>query len=254
MCLREDIKNILDKDPAARSALEVILFFPGFHAITWHRNAHALWQTKNEFLRFIALCIAANVRFFTGIEIHPGAKVGHRVWIDHGMGVVIGETAEIGDDVVLYHGVTLGAGASARMGAASRDVKRHPTIMDGVVIGSGAQVLGDITVASGAQIASGSIVVKDVPENSVVVGVPGRVILQHGRRVKEEMPDIEAEAIKSLRDKLSKLEDKLDALNLGDKGQTLSATTIDNKSESQQEQPIGQEEDPVELFLHGAGI
>src|SRR5580700_4736036 len=195
--IQENIQTILDKDPAARTRLEVILCYPGFHAITVHRYAHWLWRRK---LYTAARFLSHVSRVLTGIEIHPGATIGRRVFIDHGMGVVIGETTIIGDDCVIYQGVTLGAGAAARMGPLTRSKKRHPTLGVGVVVGSGAEIQGDITVGDNARVASRSIVLKDVPANSVVVGVPGRVILRDGQKVKHDVPDpdIEAEAIKSL--------------------------------------------------------
>ena len=202
---RECLENILDKDPAARSRLEVALCYPGFHALILHNLAHPLWQagwrTPARFISHIS-------RVLTGIEIHPGATIGRRVFIDHGMGVVIGETAEVGDDTVIYQGVTLGAGAAAREGAKSRDTKRHPTLGQGVVVGSGAEIQGAIIVGDNVRVASRSIVLKDVPANSVVVGVPGRVIYQDGRKIarNEEVPDIEAEAIKALKLKLEEMD------------------------------------------------
>ncbi len=186
--IEETIHTILEKDPAARSALEVVLCYPGFHAVTIHLLTHWLYQRRYYTL---SRWISQLSRIFTGIEINPGATVGRRVFFDHGMGVVVGETAIIGDDCVIYQGVTLGAGASARMGAASRGTKRHPTLGQGVIVGSNAEVQGDITLGDNVRVASGSIVLKDVPSNSVVVGVPGRVIYRDGQKVRDEMPDIE---------------------------------------------------------------
>lgn len=263
MSLKEDIETVLSKDPAARSWLEVVLCYPGFHAVTLHRIAHWLWKHN---LHLAARFVSHMTRFATGIEIHPGATLGRRVFIDHGMGVVIGETAVVGDDVVIYQGVTLGAGAAARKGATTRGQKRHPTLGNNVVVGSGAEIQGDIHVGNNVQVASGSIVLKDVPDNSVVVGVPGRVIYRDGRRVKEEIPDIEAEAIKSLKEHILKLEEKVQALeaklgppaavSAGAQSQPLAETTY---SEPQQQLPpfepaAGVEVDPVDVFLHGAGI
>jgi serine O-acetyltransferase len=263
MYLRECIKNILDHDPAARSALEVILCYPGFHALVFHKFAHALWhkgiRTPARFLSHIG-------RVMTGIEIHPGATIGRRVFIDHGMGVVIGETAEIGDDCVIYQGVTLGAGAAARQGAQSRDTKRHPTLGKGVVVGSGAEIQGAIFVQDNVRVASGSIVLKDVPANSIVVGVPGRVIYRDGQKVEKvqgDVPDIEAEAIKSLNDNLRRMEQELCDLRsklkqqkqeisrmrtqLTDTEETLSGTDY-------QSVDTDKEWEPVDVFLQGAGI
>jgi serine O-acetyltransferase len=165
--LREDLETAAKRDPAARSRLELLLAYPGLHAVWLHRLAHRMWA--NPGLRLPARLLSHLNRWLTGIEIHPGAQIGRRFFIDHGMGVVIGETAEVGDDVMLYHGVTLG-------GRESRRVKRHPTVRDGVLIGAGARVLGPIVVGEGAQIGANAVVVKDVPAGAVVVGVPGRVL------------------------------------------------------------------------------
>lgn len=162
--IREDIKSVFSRDPAARNTLEVIFHYPGLHAVWLHRVSHKLWQWG---FKWIARLLSNITRFATGIEIHPGAKLGRRVFIDHGMGVVIGETAVVGNDVTLYHGVTLG-GTSWQAG------KRHPTLCSGVVIGAGAKVLGPITIGKNARVGSNSVVVKDVPENATCIGVPGR--------------------------------------------------------------------------------
>src|SRR5690349_10829085 len=165
--LRSDVKAVFERDPAARSVPEVIFCYPGLHAVWFHRLSHWLWVRKRYFLgRFVSHL----GRFFTGIEIHPGATIGKGFFIDHGMGIVIGETAEIGDNVTLYHGVTLG-------GVSWEKVKRHPTLQDNVVVGSGAKVLGPFTVGHNSKIGSNSVVVKEVPANSTVVGIPGRVVM-----------------------------------------------------------------------------
>ncbi|MBU5613403.1 serine O-acetyltransferase [Geomonas azotofigens] len=206
--LKSDIKAVFDRDPAARSVLEVIFCYPGLHALWFHRVAHWLWKHKFYFLGRFTSHIG---RFMTGIEIHPGATIGKGFFIDHGMGVVIGETAEIGDNVTLYHGVTLG-------GVSWEKVKRHPTLMDNVVIGSGAKILGPFTVGKDSKVGSNSVVVKEVPPNSTVVGIPGRVVmatekpldrpdLEHGK-----MPDPEAKAISCLFDQIRELERKYNAL------------------------------------------
>lgn len=161
---REDIQAARDHDPAARSNVEVVLSYPGVHAVWGHRVAHAMWKTSPK-LRVPARLVSQTVRALTGIEIHPGAQIGKRFFIDHGMGVVIGETAEIGDDCMLYHGVTLG-------GTSLAAEKRHPTLGNGVVIGSGAKILGPITLGDGAHVGANAVVVKDVPENATAVGVP----------------------------------------------------------------------------------
>lgn len=204
--LQEDIDTIFAKDPAARSTLEVLTCYPGLHAIWLHRLAHALWGWK---LRLLARLVSHLSRWLTGIEIHPGATLGRRVFIDHGMGVVIGETAEVGDDVLMYMGVVLG-------GVSLEKVKRHPTICDGVIIGSNAIVLGPITVEHDAKIGSGSVVVKPTPANATVVGVPGRVVkigevdcrlrpdLHH-----ERLPDAVTETLTDLTQRIAALEAQL---------------------------------------------
>lgn len=164
--IKEDIHAVFDRDPAARNALEVLLTYPGLHALLLHRTAHFCWEHEQK---FVARGIGYASRMLTGIEIHPAAKIGRRFFIDHGMGVVIGETAEIGDDVTLYHGVTLG-GVSWQKG------KRHPTLEDGVVVGAGAKVLGPFTVGKNAKIGSNTVVVKPVPENATMVGTPARMV------------------------------------------------------------------------------
>jgi serine O-acetyltransferase len=170
--LREDIQSVLDRDPAARSTLEVLCCYPGLHAIWFHRLANRLWRSDFHFLgRFISHL----GRFLTGIEIHPGATIGRRLFIDHGMGVVIGETAEIGDNVTLYHGVTLGGTSPAVDSRAQVNVKRHPTLQDGVIVGSGAQILGPITVGAGARVGSNAVVTRDVAPATTVVGIPARM-------------------------------------------------------------------------------
>lgn len=179
--VRNDIASVFDRDPAARSALEVLLCYPGLHAVWGHRLSHWLWAHN---LRLLARWLSQVVRSFTGIEIHPGATIGPRFFIDHGMGVVIGETVEVGADVTLYHGVTLG-GASWSKG------KRHPTLEDRVVVGAGAKVLGAITIGSDSRIGANAVVVKSVPANSVVVGVPGQSVARSRLRLPEDRPDLE---------------------------------------------------------------
>ncbi|MRR35316.1 serine O-acetyltransferase, partial [bacterium] len=166
--LHEDIQSVKERDPAARSSIEVFFCYPGLHAIWFHRVAHWFWK-RNLF--FLGRFLSHLGRFCTGIEIHPGATIGRRLFIDHGMGVVIGETAEIGDNVTIYHGVTLG-GVSLEKG------KRHPTIGDGVVIGAGAKVWGAITIGANSRIGANAVVVRSVPANSVVIGVPGQVVVR----------------------------------------------------------------------------
>lgn len=204
--LREDIQTVFAKDPAAKSVLEVICCYPGLHALWFHRLSHFLWGHK---LRFTARLLSHVSRFLTGIEIHPGAKIGRRFFIDHGAGVVIGETAEVGDDVLMYQGVVLG-------GTSLEKKKRHPTIGNGVVIGCGAVVLGAITVGDEVRIGSGSVVTRPVPPGTTVVGVPGRVVenhhqpsadLEHGK-----LPDPVAEAIKLVLEEQDEIHQRLERL------------------------------------------
>lgn len=167
--IRNDIKSVLERDPAARNVLEVLLCYSGLHAIWAHRLAHKLWQSG---FKLLARWISQITRGITGIEIHPGATLGNNFFIDHGMGVVIGETAIVGDNVTLYHGVTLG-------GTSSQKVKRHPTLEDNVVVGAGAKVLGAITIGKESRIGANAVVVKSTPPNSVIVGVPGQVLVRN---------------------------------------------------------------------------
>jgi serine O-acetyltransferase len=214
--LRKDVRAVFDRDPAARSVLEVVLLYPGFHAIISHRIAHWL-QKKN--LKFLARLVSQLNRFFTGIEIHPGATIGEGLFIDHGMGVVIGETCEIGDNVTLYQGVTLG-------GTGKETGKRHPTIGNNVVVSSGAKVLGSITIGNNVKIGAGSVVLKDVPDNCTVVGVPGRVVVKEGKKVADaartsqidlqhnELPDPIGERITCMQNRLDSLEARLAELEV----------------------------------------
>jgi serine O-acetyltransferase len=200
--LKEDIRSVFDRDPAARTTLEVFLCYAGLQAIWEHRVTHWLW---NHNFKLIARIRSQLTRFYTGIEIHPGAIIGRRFFIDHGMGVVIGETAEIKDDVTLYHGVTLG-GVSTSKG------KRHPTIENGVVIGAGAKVLGAITVGENSRIGANAVVVDDVPRDSVVVGVPGHVVHKEGQPRKavdlnhNKLPDTIELEIEELAKRVGELE------------------------------------------------
>lgn len=202
--IREQIDTIFREDPAAKSWVEVVLCYPGFHAILLHRLAHSLY--RNRFF-LIARVISQVSRFLTGIEIHPGAKIGRRFFIDHGMGVVIGETAEIGDDVLIYQGVTLG-------GTGKDKGKRHPTICNNVVIGTGAKVLGNILVEHDSKIGAGSVVVTSVPPHSTVVGVPGRVVRRREVEPEEKLehcklPDPEGDLIRGLTSRVEELETEL---------------------------------------------
>jgi serine O-acetyltransferase len=223
--LRDDINSVFDRDPAARNALEILLCYPGLHALWIFRIAHWFW-VRDFFL--LGRFISHVGRFLTGIEILHGAKIGRRFFIDHGMGVVIGETAEIGDNVTLYHGVTLG-------GVTWDKVKRHPTLEDNVVVGSGAKVLGPFTVGRGARIGSNSVVVKEVPANATVVGIPGRAVMaqqkEEGRADLEhgKLPDPEAKAISCLFDQIRELERKY-AL-LAEEHETLRKTVENSRKE-----------------------
>ncbi|WP_456456564.1 serine O-acetyltransferase [Thermovibrio sp.] len=211
--VREDIKTVFERDPAARSVLEVLLCYPGLHAIWFHRIAHWLWNHK---LKLPARIISHISRWLTGIEIHPGAKIGRRFFIDHGMGVVIGETTEIGNDVTIYHQVTLG-GTSTKKG------KRHPTIGNNVVIGAGAKVLGPVKIGDNCKIGANSVVVKDVPPNSTVVGIPGKIVRREGIKPTKvdlehgKLPDPIMETLKQILDIVHNLEVEVKLLKKGEK-------------------------------------
>lgn len=203
--LKEDIGIIYKKDPAADNLLDVILCYPGFHALLLHRIAHKLWKMK---LPVIPRLISTFSRFLTGIDIHPGAQIGRRFFIDHGMGVVIGETTIIGDDVLLYQGVTLG-------GTSSKKEKRHPTLGRGVVVGAGAKVLGNITLGNYVKVGAGSVVIDDVPEHATVVGIPGRIVVQKiyddekGQLMHNRIPDPITCELNRLKYEVKDLQDKL---------------------------------------------
>jgi serine O-acetyltransferase len=207
--LRRDIRAVRERDPAARSTLEVLLCYPGVHALAFHRLAHAMWRhgwkIPARFLSHVS-------RFVTGIEIHPAAKLGPGLFIDHGMGVVIGETAEVGENVTLLQGVTLG-------GTSLKREKRHPTLGNNVVVGAGAKIIGAFKIGDGSRIGAGSVVVREVPTNSVVVGVPGRVTYRDGQRVagdidldQTDLPDPVSKAIEQLVDRIRVLEDELETV------------------------------------------
>ena len=206
--MKEDIDNIFENDPAARSVLEVVLTYSGLHAIWSHRIAH--WFFKRKFF-FIARAISQISRFFTGIEIHPGAKIGRRFFIDHGMGVVVGETCEIGNDVTLYQGVTLG-------GTGKEKGKRHPTLEDGVLVATGAKVLGSITIGANSKIGAGSVVLKEVPPNATVVGIPGKVVMIDGVRTvakkldHQNIPDPVGDRCDSLEKTIEQLQRDIESL------------------------------------------
>ena len=205
--LKEDLHCVFERDPAARSTLEVLTTYPGVHAVMFHRFSHRLWRRG---LRFPARLLSFLGRTFTNVDIHPGATIGRRFFIDHGACVVIGETAEVGDDVTLYHGVTLG-GTSWNKG------KRHPTLKDGVVVGAGAKILGPIIIGERVRVGANSVVVKDAPADCTVVGVPGRVVEQRSVRVAPGldhnlMPDPVARSIQCLVDRIDALESELRGL------------------------------------------
>jgi serine O-acetyltransferase len=216
--LREDIRCVFGRDPAARNTFEVLTTYPGVHALLVHRVSHALWQRG---FKWPARLLSTLARWLTGVEIHPGAQIGRRFFIDHGMGVVIGETAEVGDDCTLYHGVTLG-------GTSWRAEKRHPTLGNNVIVGAGAKVLGPLIIGNGARIGSNAVVVKDVPEGATVVGVPGRVVWKptpedEARRkaiaekmgfdaygMTRDMPDPVAHAINGILDHIHAMDQRMD--------------------------------------------
>lgn len=205
--IKEDVAVVFEQDPAARSSIEVILTYSGLHAIWFHRIAHFLYTHKRFFL---ARVISQFSRFLTGIEIHPGAKIGNRLFIDHGMGVVIGETCEIGDNVTIFQGVTLG-------GTGKEKGKRHPTVKDNALIASGAKVLGSIVIGENAKIGAGSVVLRDVPANSTVVGIPGRVKVQDGIKIKKDLnhcdlPDPVADRLKEMEMEITQLKEQLKEL------------------------------------------
>jgi serine O-acetyltransferase len=247
--LRRDVEVARERDPAARSLAEILLLYPGLHAVWMHRVAHRLWRGG---ARFPARAVSQAARFLTGIEIHPGASVGPGLFIDHGMGVVIGETTEIGEDVTIYQGVTLG-------GTGKETGKRHPTVHDGVIVGTGARVLGPVDIGEGAKVGAGAVVVKDVPANSTVVGNPGRPVVVDGQRVDPErihhpdidhtrLPDPVAEALACLVRRVAELEAQVTALRAGE-------TPPEPEGDEKDCLPTVQEEIAAILGLNGgAGI
>jgi serine O-acetyltransferase len=210
--MKDDINSIFERDPAAKNILEVFLCYPGLHAVWLQRISHWLY------LRNCIICsrlISEFARFITGIEIHPGAKIGNRFFIDHGSGVVIGETAEVGDDVLLYQGVTLG-------GTGKEKGKRHPTLLNNIVVGSGARILGNITIGNNVKVGAGSVVLKSVPDNCTVVGIPGKIVARDGKRLTPEqmlahgdLPDPEWEHFEELQKKIEQLENRVANLEKG---------------------------------------
>lgn len=214
--IREDVANVLEHDPAARSRLEIYLCYSGLHALWFYRCNHYLWN-HNFFL--LARWLSQVARFLTGIEIHPGAQIGRRFFIDHGHGVVIGETAIVGDDVLLYQGVTLG-------GTGKEHGKRHPTLLDKVVVGGGAKILGNITIGRNCRIGAGSVVLRDVPDDSTVVGVPGHIIFREGKRVvitdPKQINDPLSEALAAVATEVKRLSERVCHLEGSDGSEPLS--------------------------------
>lgn len=205
--MKQDVEVVFDQDPAARTYIEVMLTYSGLHAVWSHRIAHAFHKRK---FYFIARVISQVSRFFTGIEIHPGAVIGQRFFIDHGMGVVIGETCEIGNNVTLFQGVTLG-------GTGKEKGKRHPTLKDNVLVSAGAKVLGSIVIGENSKVGGGSVVLREVPPNSTVVGIPGRVVIQNGQRVRKDLdhqnlPDPIAEMLKGMELEIDQLHKEIEQL------------------------------------------
>jgi serine O-acetyltransferase len=205
--MRRDVRTVLERDPAAQSPLEVVLCYPGVHAIWFHRLAHPLWKAG---WRTLARFLSHISRFMTGVEVHPAAVLGPGLFIDHGMGVVIGETAEVGENVSILQGVTLG-------GTSTKREKRHPTLGDDVVVGAGAKIIGGFRIGNGSRIGAGSVVVREVPENSVVVGVPGRVTFRDGARSgidlnQSDLPDPLARTLEQMVERIHALEAEIESL------------------------------------------
>ncbi len=238
--IREDIQSVMERDPAARSKLEVGLLYPGFHAVLMHRFSHALWirgwKLSSRFFSTIS-------RLFTGIEIHPGAVIGRRFVIDHGAGLVIGETSEIGDDVTLYHAVTLGGIAPAVNSSSQVNQKRHPTLEDGVIIGSGAQILGPITVGAGARVGANAVALHDIPPGVSVVGIPARVVAARGGPQSDQFaaygtpdcdaPDPMARAVDGLLEQVATMSARIGDLErqLKDKPDSITVDFDDDKTD-----------------------
>ncbi len=242
---REDIATAFDRDPAARSVREVLTCYPGLHAVWLYRLAHGCWERH---LPWLGRFISHVARWLTGIEIHPGAKIGRRFFIDHGMGVVVGETTEIGDDVTLYHGVTLG-------GTTWEKTKRHPTLKDGVIVGAGAKLLGPITIGEHSRIGSNSVLLRDVPPHSTVIGIPGTVVgktetIIEGGKINLDhhlMPNPVAEAIKHVLHLIDDVNARVDELHTDAPGRK-------SKEEKRLDEDIKQEHASLDRFLGGGGI
>ena len=261
--LSADFRIIFERDPAARNWLEVLFCYPGLQALMWHRVSHGLHRLG---LPFIPRFFSQLARFFTGIEIHPGAQIGKGVFIDHGMGVVIGETAIVGDYALIYQGVTLG-------GTGKESGKRHPTLGENVVVGAGAKVLGNLQIGSNVRIGAGSVVLRDVPSDCTVVGIPGRIVYRAGERVEPlehgRLPDSEAQVIRALVDRIEQLEQQLQlvqerqslslsySLTAAPSRPTLPESTIIPPTESEAEAQTRScrlRDRVIEEFLDGAGI
>ena len=250
--LISDFRIIFERDPAARSGLEVLFCYPGFQAIVFHRFAHFLYTCK---LPFIPRFISHLARFLTGIEIHPGAQIGKGIFIDHGMGVVIGETAILGDYCLIYQGVTLG-------GTGKESGKRHPTLGDDVVVGAGAKVLGNLNIGDRVRIGAGSVVLRDVPADCTVVGIPGRVVYRSGVKIDpldhNHLPDSEAKVIRMLLDRIEQLEKRVEDLQQSQTTPVLagvgrgSAVKSDYQAEYQAVCTLQNRE--IHAFLDGSGI
>jgi serine O-acetyltransferase len=244
--LKADFRIIFERDPAARSWLEVLFCYPGLQALIFHRVAHGLWSIG---VPFIPRLISHLGRFLTGIEIHPGATIGHGVFIDHGMGVVIGETAIVGDYSLIYQGVTLG-------GTGKETGKRHPTLGDNVVVGAGAKVLGNIQIGNNVRIGAGSVVLREVPSDCTVVGVPGRVVYRSGERVEPlehgRLPDSEAQVIRALVDRIESLEQTV--ADLKTESTTTEPILVTVAPESEAPVSCRLQDRIIEEFLGGAGI
>ena len=218
--IREDIASVFDRDPAAKSVLEILLCYSGLHALWFYRLNHWLW---NHRMRLLSRWLSQVARLLTGIEIHPAAQIGRRLFIDHGMGVVIGETTVIGDDVTLYQGVTLG-------GTGKEKGKRHPTIGNGVVVGAGARILGNIRVGDNCRVGAGSVVLRDVPDNSTIVGVPGHIVLRAGQRVvitdPKQIQDPLSEALAAVATQVKDLKERLQKLEGGEPADSRAADEL----------------------------
>ncbi|WP_224091800.1 serine O-acetyltransferase [Nostoc sp. MS1] len=249
--LRADFRIIFERDPAARNLLEVLFCYPGLQALLFHRVANWLHRVG---IPFIPRLISHIARFLTGIEIHPGATIGEGVFIDHGMGVVIGETAIIGNYALIYQGVTLG-------GTGKESGKRHPTLGENVVVGAGAKVLGNIEIGNNVRIGAGSVVLRDVPSNCTVVGIPGRIVYRSGARVDplehNNLPDSEAQVIRALVDRIELLEQQIQALQDNQsvsKSFALVAATASEEKISHDSQWCNLKDKAIQEFLDGAGI